>query len=150
MEATKHRALVRALAAVRKQKEKEGASLSTPKDVTKGSSKRKSDGKDDRPFKKGPVIPTGDKPKKSSPLKPSHGVGKGLMTSTSLVTQGSVRRLLTHKEHAIEVIESIIKDTDMDPYAKQTIEELGAMGLFDLSWVRLFFFSFFYCSIADG
>ena len=144
MEATKHRALVRASVAVHKQKEKEGASSSTPKDVTKGSSKRKSEGKDDRPFKKGPVVPTGDKPKKSSPLKPSHGVGKGLMTSTSLVTQGSVRCLLTHKEHAVEVIESIIKDTDLDPCAEQMTEELGSSGLFDLSWLCLFPFPFFF------
>nr|POE84858.1 hypothetical protein CFP56_72575 [Quercus suber] len=40
-------------------------------------SKRKSEGKDDRTLKKGPTVPTGDKPKKSSPLKPSHRVGKG-------------------------------------------------------------------------
>nr|POF10610.1 hypothetical protein CFP56_23382 [Quercus suber] len=66
-------------------------------------SKRKSEGKDDRTLKKGPTVPTGDKPKKSSPLKPSHRVGKGLMTSTSLITQGSVRHLLTHKEHAVEL-----------------------------------------------
>ena len=40
------------------------------------------------------------------------------MTSTSPITQGSVHRLLTDKEQAVEVIESIIKDTDMDPCAK--------------------------------
>ena len=64
MEATRQKALVRASVATRKQKEKE-ASSSTPKAVTKGSSKWKSEGKDDRPLKKGPVIPVGDKPKKS-------------------------------------------------------------------------------------
>ena len=38
------------------------------------------------------------------------------MTVTSLVTQGTIRRLLTHKEHTVEMVESIIKDTDLDPY----------------------------------
>ena len=67
-----------------KKKEKDGASSSAPKDVTKVTSKRKSEGEDDRPLKK--VVPVGGKLKKSSPLKPSHGVGKDLMTLTGLVT----------------------------------------------------------------
>ena len=139
MEAAKHRALVRALDVVCKQKEKKGASLSAPKDVTKGLSKRKGKGKDDRPFKKGLVFLASNKPKKSSPLKPSYGVRKGLMTLTGFVTQGSVRCLLTRKEHAVELIEPIIKDKDIDPYAEQTIKELGVSGLFDLFRVRPFF-----------
>ena len=81
MEAAKQRALVRASAAAHKQKEKEGASSSTPKFVIKRFSNRKSEGKDDRSFKKGPAHPTGDKPKKSSPPKPSHGAGKGSSSS---------------------------------------------------------------------
>ena len=44
-----------------------------------------------------------------------------------------------HKEHAIEMVELIIKDTDLDPCVEQTTEELGALGLFDLSRVCLFF-----------
>ena len=64
MEVARQRALVRASAVARKQKEKEGASSSAPKVVIKGSSKRKSEGKDDHPFKKGLVIPMVDKPKK--------------------------------------------------------------------------------------
>nr|POF23756.1 hypothetical protein CFP56_13693 [Quercus suber] len=31
------------------------------------------------------------------------------------------------------MIESIIKETDLDPCAKQTVEDLGTLGLFDLS-----------------
>ena len=118
MEAMRQKALVRAAATSKKKKEKDEASLSAPKDDTKVTSKRKSKGKDYHPLKKGSVIPAGDKPKKSSPLEPSHGAGKGLMTSTSPVTQGTVCRLLTHNEHAIEVMESIIKDINMDPCAK--------------------------------
>ena len=67
-----------------KKKEQDGASSSAPKDVTKVTSKRKSEGEDDRPLKK--VVFVGSKLKKSSPFKPSHGVGKDLMTLTGLVT----------------------------------------------------------------
>ena len=98
-----------------KQKLKEGTFSLAPKGVTKGSSKQKSEGKDDHSLKKGLALPAGDKSKKSSPPKPSHGVGKGLMMSIGPITQGSVHRLLAHKEHAVEVMESIIKDTNMDP-----------------------------------
>ena len=65
------------------------------------------------------------------------------MMATGPVTQGTVHRLLTHKDHAIEMIESIIKDTNLDPCAEQMTKELGALGLFDLSRVHTFFkFSF--------
>ena len=130
--------------------------MSAPKGVTKGSSKRKNEGKDNRPLKKGLALPASNKPKKSPPPKPSHGADKGLMTTTGPITQGTVHFLLTHKKHTVEMVESIIKDTDLDPYAKQTTEELGASGLFDLSRVRLpfsflfLFFSFltsFYCCL---
>ena len=82
----RQRALVKAVVVSKKKKEKDEASSLAPKDVTKGTSKQKNDGKDDRLLKKGSVVLAGNKPKKSSPLKPSHGVGKGLMTSTNLVT----------------------------------------------------------------
>ena len=86
MEAAKQKDLGRVSDAARKQKEKEGVSSLAPKGVTKGSSKRKNEGKDDRPFKKGLAFPVSDKPKKSLLPKPSHGAGKGLMTTTGLVT----------------------------------------------------------------
>ena len=74
------------------------------------------------------------------------------MTETSPVTQGTVCRLLTHKEHAVEMIESIIEDTDLDPCAEQLIEDLGASGLFDLarvcfSYILLYFM---FVSFADN
>ena len=135
IEAVRQRALVRAAVASKKKKEKEGASLSTPKDVIKGTSKRKSVGKDDCPLKKGLGIPAGDKkPKQSLLSKAIHGVGKGLMMETGLATQG-VRRLLMHKEHAVEMVESIIKETDLDPCAEQLTEDLRVLGLFDLARV---------------
>lgn len=121
MDAGRQRALVRVSATMLKQKEKEGVPTSAPKVVGKGSSKRENEGKDDRPLKKGPIILVGDKQSKnSSPPKPSHGASKGLMTVMSLITQGTIRHLLTHKEHAVEMVVSIIKETDLDPCAKQT------------------------------
>ena len=72
---------------------------------------------------------------------------------SSPITQGSVHRLRAHKEHAVEVIKSIIKDTDVDPCVEHMTEELRASSLFNLAWVRLFFsffFLFIYYSIADG
>ena len=56
-------------------------------------------------------------------------VGKGP------VAQGAVHRLLTHKEYAVEMVDSIIMETDLDPCANQMTEDLGASGLFDLSRV---------------
>ena len=89
---------------------------SAPKVVTKGMSKRKNEGKDDHPHKKGSGTPVGDKPpKQPSPPKPNHGVGKGLMTVTGPVTEGTICHLLTHKEHAVEMVELIIKEMDLDP-----------------------------------
>ena len=90
MEAARQRALVRALATVCKQREKEGASSSASMGIDKGTSKRKNDGKDDRSLKKGPGVPVVDiQPKQPSPPKPSHGASKGLMMSVGLVTQGT-------------------------------------------------------------
>ena len=66
MEAAKQRALIRSSVVVRKLKEKEGMSTSASKVVGKGVSKRKSDGKDDCPLKKGPGLPMGDKQSKKS------------------------------------------------------------------------------------
>ena len=67
-----------------------------PKVVRKGAPKRKANEKDDRPSKKVSITLGEKQPKKLSPPKPSHGAGKGLMTTSFLVTQGTCC-LLTHK-----------------------------------------------------
>ena len=54
-----------------------------------------------------------------------------------LIAQGAVLRLLTHKEYAVEIVDSIIKEMDLDPCVDQKIEDLGVLGLFDLSRVCL-------------
>ena len=118
----------------KKENGKEKASSSASKAVGKRAPKRKTDRKDDHSSKKPLVIPREKQPKKPSPLKPSHGIGKGLMTSLGPVTQGT-RRLLTHKGYTVKMIESIIKETDGDPCAEQEMEDLGASSLFDLSRV---------------
>lgn len=158
MEVARQRVQVRAVVAQKKKEEEnktkgEGASSSTPKATGKVAPKRKANGKDDRPPKKAPVTPGDKLPKKSSPPKSSHGADKGLMTTSGPVAQGPDYRLLTHKDYAVEVMESIIKDKDVDPCAEQATEELGALGLFDLARVRFFLpFSLysFLCSIADS
>ena len=106
--------------------------------------KRKANGKDNHPSKKVSVTPSDKLPKKLSPPKPSHRVGKKLITTSGLVTQGPNRRLFTYKDYAVEVIESIIKDKDVDPCVEQMMEELKASGLFGLSQVHLFLFPFFF------
>ena len=65
------------------------------------------------------------------------------MMMLSPITQGSDYRLLTHKDYAIKMVESIIKDKDVDPCAKEMTEELGASGLFDGCFFLSFFLSFF-------
>ena len=112
MEAARQR--VRAAAARKKEEErkaKEGASLSTPKAVAKGSAKRKADGKDDHPSKKATITP-GDEHVKGSSPKSSRGTTKGVMTSSGPIIEGP-RHLLTHKDYAIEGVESLVKPTDI-------------------------------------
>ena len=113
---------------------------------------RKGDRKDDCLSKKVSITSGEKPPKKPSPPKSKHGAGKGLMTMSSPVTQDPKRRLLTYKDYALEMIESIIKDKDVDPCAEQATIDLGALGLFDLTRVRSFLcFSIysFLCLIAD-
>ena len=92
---------------------KEG-NLSVPKSVSKVS-KRKTDGDDDRPSKKAAVTPGDASPKGKSSLKPSHGVGKGVMTSSGPVLEGPCC-LLTHKGYAIGEVGSFVKPMDLEPY----------------------------------
>nr|POE53187.1 hypothetical protein CFP56_13596 [Quercus suber] len=72
----------------------------------------------------------------SSPPPTHHGVSKGLMTAKGPIILGSVQRLVTHKDYVIEMVSSIIKETNMDMCmdmcGEHTIEDLGAFDLFDL------------------
>ena len=77
-----------------KQAQEAGGKVSSTPKVPTGQAKRKPDESDRRPAKKAVVTPGSVKEK--SPSKPSHGVGKGLMTSLGLVNEGPCR-LLTHR-----------------------------------------------------
>ena len=90
MDAAKQR--IRAAAARKKKEAKlakvtEEGTLSAPKAVSKVP-KRKPVGDYDRPSKRTAVTPSDASPKRKSPLKPSHGAGKGVMTSSSPVIKG--------------------------------------------------------------
>ena len=98
--------------------------------------KRKTDGSDSRPSKKATVIPGDEAVKEKSPLKPSHGASKGVMTSTGLVSVGPCH-LLTHKDYAVGEVESLIKPTDIEPCDQVGTEDLGVSALFDLTRVCL-------------
>ena len=110
----------------------EGTS-SALKIVTKVS-KRKLDGKDDHSSKRATVTPGDVSPKRKSPLKPSHGVGKGVMTSSGLVIKGPYD-LLTYKDYAIGEVGSFIKPMDIGPCDLLGTEDLRASAIFDLTRV---------------
>ena len=87
MKIGRQRALVRQATTERKQQQKERSSMLAFKAIAKGTLKWKNSGKDDHSQKKGLDTPVGDKQlKQSLPPKPSHGVGKGLMTGKGPVT----------------------------------------------------------------
>ena len=92
------------VAVARKKEERlakgmEEGNSSVPKSVSKVS-KRKTDGDEDYPSKKATVTLGDASPKGKSSLKPSHGAGKGVMTSFGPVLEG-LCCLLTHKGYAI-------------------------------------------------
>ena len=140
MESAKQR--IRAVATRQKEKKKAkeagGEASSTPKAITKVV-KRKPDGRDGRPSKMAIVTPGDEAIKEKSPLKPSHGAGKGVMTSFGPVNEDPCR-LLTHKDYAIGEVESLIKPMDIEPCDQLGTEDLGASALFDLTRVCLLLF----------
>ena len=136
MDAAKQR--IRA-AAARKKKEKklakgtEEGTSSTPKAVSKVS-KRKPNGDDDYLSKRTAVTPGDASQKRKSPFKPSHGMGKGVMTSFGPVIEGPCC-LLTHKDYAVREVGSFVKPTDIGPCDLVRTEDLGASALFNLTKV---------------
>ena len=115
---------------------------SAPKTVNKAS-KRKADEDVTRPSKKTVTIPDDGSPKGKLALKPSHGAGKGAMTSSGLVPEGP-SCLLTHKAYVVGEVGSFVKPTDLEPCDLVGIEDLGASALFDITRVCFLFTSLFY------
>ena len=128
-------------AAVARKKEErltkgaEEGDSSAPKTVNKAS-KKKANGDGVRPSKNTVTIPSNASPKEKSALKPSHGAGKGEMTSFGLVPEGP-SCLLTHKAYAVEKVGSFVKPTDIEPCDLVGIKDLGASALFDITRVCL-------------
>ena len=135
MDAAKQR--IRAAAACKKEerlaKETEEGNSSVPKSLTKVS-KRKPGGNDDRPSKRATVTPGDASPKGKSSLKPSHGAGKGVMTSFGPILEGPCC-LLTHKGYAVGEVGSFVKPTDLKPCDLVGMEDLGASALFYITRV---------------
>ena len=130
---------IRAIAAHKKEerlaKGTEEGNSSVPKSVSKVS-KRKTDGDDDRSSKKAAVTPGDASLKGKSSLKPSHGEGKGVMTSSDLVFEGPCC-LLAHKGYVVGEVGSFVKPTDLKPCDLVETEDLGASALFDITRVCL-------------
>ena len=136
MDAAKRR--IRAAVAHKKEEAKlakggEKGTPSAPKTVSKVS-KRRPDGKDDRLSKRTAITPGDAFPKRKSPLKPSHGASKGVMTSSSPAIEGPCC-LLTYKDYAVGEVGSFVKPTDIGPCDLLGTEDLGASALFDLTRV---------------
>ena len=136
---------IRGAAALKKEerltKGAEKGDSSAPKTVSKAS-KRKADEDVTCPSKKTVTIPDDDSPKGKSAFKPSHGAGKGTMTSSSPVPEGP-SCLLTYKAYAVGEVGSFVKPTDLEPCDLVGTEDLGASALFDITRVCLLFTSLF-------
>ena len=141
MDITKQR--IRAAATCKKEerlvKGMEEGNLSAPKSVSKAS-KRKFDRDDAHPSKKTIAIPGDASPKGKSSFKPSHGAGKGAMTSSGPVPEGP-SCLLTHKAYAVGEVGSFVKPTDLEPCDLVGTEDLGASAIFYITRVCLLFTS---------
>lgn len=73
------------------------------------------------------------------------------MTGKGPITPSVVRCFITHKDYAVEMVDSIIKEPDLDPCAEQSSKDLGVSGLYDLSRVclcHLWYYAFFF--FLDG
>ena len=62
------------------------------------------------------------------------------MTGKGPVVFDPVQRLVTHKDYVVEMVNSIIKEMDLDTYGEHTLEDLGSFGLYDMSKVCIHHF----------
>ena len=130
---------IKAVAAHKKEERlTKGAEVgdSTTPEIVNKTSKRKADGEGTRPSKKTFTIPGDASSKGKSAFKPSHGAGKGAMTSSGPVPEGP-SCLLTHKAYAVEEVGSSVKPMDLEPCDLVGTEDLGASPLFDITRVCL-------------
>ena len=52
------------------------------------------------------------------------------------INASPIERLVIHKDYAVEMVNSIIKETNLNPCGEHAYEDLEASGLYDLSKVR--------------
>ena len=57
------------------------------------------------------------------------------MTRKGPIAPNLVQRLVTHKDYVVEMVTSIIKETNLDLCGGHTLVDLGASGLYNLSKV---------------
>ena len=69
------------------------------------------------------------------------------MKMSGPITQELDRRLLTHKDYAVEMVESIIKDKDVDPYAEEMTRTWGHQASLTLLGYVSSFLSFLLSSV---
>ena len=112
---------------------------SAPKTVSKAT-KGKADGDGTRPSKKTVTIPGDASSEGKSAFKPSHGAGKGAMTSSGPVPEGP-SCLLTHKAYAVGEVGSFVKPTNLESCDLVGTEDLGVSALFNITRVCLLFTS---------
>lgn len=65
------------------------------------------------------------------------------MTAQGPVVAGSIQRLMNHKDYVVEMVNSIIKDADLDRCGEPSTKDLKASYLFNLPrvcslWCSLF------------
>ena len=60
-----------------------------------------------------------------------------------MMGKGPVQRLVIHKDYVVEMVTSIIKETNLNVCGEHTSEDLGAFGLYNLSRVRIHRFFLF-------
>lgn len=50
------------------------------------------------------------------------------MSAHGLIVSGPVQRMVSHKGYAVEMVNSIIKDMDLDEYGEHATKDLGPLA----------------------
>ena len=67
------------------------------------------------------------------------------MSAQGPINFGLIQRLVSHREYAVEMVNSIIKDTDLDKCGEHATKDLGVSSFFDLARISIHrvYFHFF-------
>ena len=80
------------------------------------------------------------------------------MSTHGPIVSSPVQRLVNHKAYVVEMVNSIIKDTDLDECSEDATEDLGVSSRFNLAkvnYVRFtflfsFLFAYYNCRLLVG